>query len=73
MVETQLKAGSSGSDTADLEQLKDNLSELISLTEGNMLGLVYTVAYILMQCSLYRCVLYLCVGILCYHCNWYIF
>ena len=37
LVEAQLEAGSGGADTADLEQLKDNLSELISLTEGNSL------------------------------------
>ena len=34
LVERQLEAGASDSDTGDLQQLKENLSELISLTEG---------------------------------------
>ena len=34
VVERQLKVGVSESDAADLEQLRDNLTQLISLTEG---------------------------------------
>ena len=34
-METQLEAGASETDTADLQQLRDNLSQLIALTEGD--------------------------------------
>ena len=49
-MEAQLEAGSGGADTADLEQLKDNLSELISLTEGNLPHSTVCMLYFSVRC-----------------------
>lgn len=39
LVEEQLKAGASETDIIDLSQLRDNLSQLITLTEGDSVDL----------------------------------
>ena len=43
LVERQLECGAGAADTADLQQLKDNLTELIALTEGGPLYKLYSV------------------------------